>query len=83
MSRFCKLAVMLVMLQSFVFADFTTRNLGEQTINSMKERYFCQKFSTYLYSDGKKIFWDIEGNKEAHYDEKAKAVSSQSIRLYL
>lgn len=74
MNRFCKLAVMLVMLQSLIFADSTTRNLGEQTMKVMKERYFCQKFLTYLYSDGKDFFWDIEGNKEAHYDEKAKAV---------
>lgn len=58
---------MLIMLQPFVFADSTRQEkLRGQTMKIMKEWYFCQKFLTYLYSDGKKDFWDIEGGKEAH-----------------
>lgn len=45
MNRFCKLAVMLIMLQPFVFADSTRQEkLRGQTMKIMKEWYFVRNF---------------------------------------
>lgn len=75
MNRFCKLAVMLIMLQPFVFADSTRQEkLRGQTMKIMKEWYFCQKFLTYLYSDGKRIFVILREAKKHIVDKKAKAI---------
>lgn len=78
MNRFCKLAVMLIMLQPFVFADSTRQEkLRGQTIKnyeSCERAVFCQKFLTYLYSDGKKIFGILREAKKHIVDKKAKAI---------
>lgn len=61
----------------YCFANYTTRNLRGQTMKTMKvmkERYFCQKFLTYLYSDGKKIFEILREAKKHIVDKKAKVM---------
>lgn len=40
----------------------------------VKERYFCQKFLTYLYNDGKKIFGILREAKKHIVDKKAKVM---------
>ena len=76
-NRFCELSYASYVAISYFWKFYTTRNLRGQTIKnyeSCERAVFCQKFLTYLYSDGKKIFVILRGAKKHIVDKKAKAM---------